>query len=690
MGTTATSLHILGLPADARSLSDEVEKGYSKLGYTRPKKAVGTSAKQVVLVAADDGGYLSIYDSENDQIDNGELKDLAVQLSKRLASVAILTSIYDGDSFEFILFHKGKQVDAAVSDPGSHQGGLKILKGRRRAQTWLDMFFLRDLTRAWWSGSAEPFSQRSALQRWQDRLHEAETTESILAENELAQWCMLAGLPPDRAFGNCSDFTRKTTTPGEEITLALERTGVPSGKAKPAVTADAAIELKYFRSDDDCPYHRFFPAPWPMLPGVTARFQWAVVSSGAGFDGLRLRLSIDGPTAPSVEGIAVRAYHFYNGQVTSMTPVASFAGTVASEPVVEIADFPIPAVDPQSRRQFLLQLEIDVRLQEPGEATLAPALAPFGAEDASPKLPPLRLSAIRPSWVPIISRSERSGAQQLQAVLRLNTPSVLSAAAILPDDGDAVRRRARELVEAWLGHLDPETGTMAVIHTQRMSPSKKLAKSTRSVPLEALKSDKLWPKLFAEASRYQTVLIGLHHGEAPHPHAGMAIQGTLQIFARPLGDPVLNCALWLLDHQSVHRRLGISPDATIDIFKDWLASADPLQAWVARAAWIPEFNSWEDFAHTIYEGAASGDRFRSEVQGLLGGRTSSVRRLRFVAPRLWLDESLMREADRAALEAVASLRQRRRTTEIVLLPGRDLSELETALAPLLPTIAKLG
>jgi hypothetical protein len=47
----------------------------------------------------------------------------------------------------------------------------------------------------------------------------------------------------------------------------------------------------------------------------------------------------------------------------------------------------------------------------------------------------------------------------------------------------------------------------------------------------------------------------------------------------------------------------------------------------------------------------------------------------------------MREVDRAT--EVAALRQRRRATEIELLPGRRLVELETALAPLLP-IARLG
>ena len=163
MGTTATSLHILRSSGNTASLSGEIEKVYRRLGYARPKKPAGISAKQVILVGRDDDDFLSIYDSDNDQIDTGELKDLAVQLSKRLASVAILTSIYDGDTFEFVLFHKGKQVDAAVSDPGSHQGGLKFLAGKRRAQAWLDMFYIRDLIRARGAGAPGAFSQRHAL-----------------------------------------------------------------------------------------------------------------------------------------------------------------------------------------------------------------------------------------------------------------------------------------------------------------------------------------------------------------------------------------------------------------------------------------------------------------------------------------------------------------------------------------------
>jgi len=68
MGTTATSLHILRLPENAGSLSDEIERAYRRLGCAKPKKPAGTSAKQVILVGRDDDDFLSIYDSENDEI----------------------------------------------------------------------------------------------------------------------------------------------------------------------------------------------------------------------------------------------------------------------------------------------------------------------------------------------------------------------------------------------------------------------------------------------------------------------------------------------------------------------------------------------------------------------------------------------------------------------------------------------
>ena len=164
MGTTATSLHILSeVVAVGPRLPEDIAKAYRKLGYARPKKD-GGATKRVVLAPDASGDWLSVFDSDNDRIDTGELKQLAVAITKKLGTVALLTSVYDSDSFEFVMFHMGKQVDAAVSDPEVHAGGLKMLKGKRRARAWYSMFIGRDLPRAVRAGR-----QGKLLEGWEER-----------------------------------------------------------------------------------------------------------------------------------------------------------------------------------------------------------------------------------------------------------------------------------------------------------------------------------------------------------------------------------------------------------------------------------------------------------------------------------------------------------------------------------------
>jgi hypothetical protein len=57
--------------------------------------------------------------------------------------------------------------------------------------------------------------------------------------------------------------------------------------------------------------------------------------------------------------------------------------------------------------------------------------------------------------------------------------------------------------------------------------------------------------------------------------------------------------------------------------------------------------------------------------------------LRFVAARLWLDESFVEALDPRELETV-ELSRHGRVTTLSLRSGRSLAELEAALAPILP------
>ena len=147
-----------------------------------------------------------------------------------------------------------------------------------------------------------------------------------------------------------------------------------------------------------------------------------------------------------------------NGQVTSLTSIADHEWTAPdpgaacpAELAIEIPGFVVPAADPQSRRLVILILIVQATLPEEGEATITPSVETLAGVQPSPALPPLRLRALRPAWVPLVSRSDTPTPARHEAVLRLNTPSVWSAVAVLPADGGAACERARALAERWLG-----------------------------------------------------------------------------------------------------------------------------------------------------------------------------------------------------------------------------------------------
>ena len=148
-------------------------------------------------------------------------------------------------------------------------------------------------------------------------------------------------------------------------------------------------------------------------------------------------------------------------------------------------------------------------------------------------------------------------------------------------------------------------------------------------------------------------------------------------FGAVFGAGTLSCALWLIDHEEVHRRIGAPAEAAAAAFEEWIGTIEPQQAWMTGAAWIPEFNTYDDFMQTAYESAVSREWHRAD-------RPPRTPWLRFVAAKLWLDESFVEPLDARQLEAVAELARRGRVTALLLRPGRSLAELEAALAPILP------
>jgi len=113
MGNTCVSIHI-AWRGNLNDAAKAVSRSYAKLGYERVKKAPAEGCKHVVLLARQ--SYVSVYDSENASLDSGELKDLALAASKALKTAAVFTSLYDSDTYEFIVFANGRQVDLLMTD----------------------------------------------------------------------------------------------------------------------------------------------------------------------------------------------------------------------------------------------------------------------------------------------------------------------------------------------------------------------------------------------------------------------------------------------------------------------------------------------------------------------------------------------------------------------------------------------
>src|SRR5271154_254868 len=139
MGNTCASIHIAWRGA-AEDASKAISRSYGKLGYKPVKKAPAEGGKHAVMLARDGQSYVSVYDSDNAKLDSGELKDLALAASKALKTAAIFTSLYDSDTYEFVVFANGRQVDLLMTDAESYNGPMKRLSDKLRATKWSSLF----------------------------------------------------------------------------------------------------------------------------------------------------------------------------------------------------------------------------------------------------------------------------------------------------------------------------------------------------------------------------------------------------------------------------------------------------------------------------------------------------------------------------------------------------------------------
>jgi hypothetical protein len=732
MGNTCASVHIAW-----RGKLDDAAKAiircYSKLGYERVRKLPAEGGKHVVLLARSGQSYVSVYDSDNAQLDNGELKDLALAASKSLHAPAVFTSLYDSDTYEFIVFFNGRQIDLLMTDAESYDGPLKRLSNKGRPAKWSSIFS-RVLNA--------------------EQINVAAAPQTVFADNIIAGLSQLIGLGQGQPQMNYRDFLDEP----EEITTQFYFKKKPNAISDAQASDLPAGEIKlcdYFDAEQSF-LRSVYPAsfPIPVAHGCGAR--WLVLSQGAGFSGGTASIRVSGPDTLTLSKAIIAGCKFHNGQIVgkletypkivSAEDAAAFAETQkfnlipvsSSSPESrefrgEFASLIVPALTPGRTTQILLLIGLDLQAQTAGEWEINFSIQPGTQTEVRHHLPPVRIAALQQAWLPVVSglnpktRYDKSNLspnhlreldyKQTKIPLRrrLDYPSITSSVAILHDDGQPTLDACKTWLEEWLRPLaNQREGGIHIRAEKQMSESAYVGKTKKNPPVSDFLSDKLWGKLFDQAGNYQTVLVEFVPKDGDHPVAGIGLQHSMDehgqkykeqyekqlgetltaMRGRPFGALELrgtwHVFKWIINHEDCYEYLATSAAAMDQQLDTFAFQRAPVQAWSSQCAWKPEFDSADSFERTLYEESSTLNWFRGILNNDIGLNTGKMTAqwcanvLRMVTPQMWLCANLIDQIDKAALEQVADVSEMNGVYKVALRPGCRLDALELALLPILP------
>jgi hypothetical protein len=584
MGSTCASVHILwrGSVGDA---AKAISRAYTKLGYERAKKAPPAGGKHVILLARDGERYISIYDSTNADLDSGELKDAALASSRLLKTGTVFTSLYDSDSYEFVVFSNGRQIDLLMSDVESYSGPLKRLSDKARVTQWNKVF-----------GKALTTEQ----------IEDAATERTAFANSTITNLCGLIGLPGDRPQMHYVDFADEP----DSIAAALYFTR--KAAARPAPLA-GQISLRNYFDPDNSRKLLVYPASWPMPVGNEELLTWLMLSEGAGFSRGTATVEVIGPDGLAFSKGFMNGAKFHNGQIVGgyelpkdatvevarayletkrfvLTPDAQQSSESRSY-TAEYPNLMVPSMTPDRTTQILVVLQLGLSASIAGEWEVKVTLRPGSQNGYSYDLPAARVAAVESTWMPVVSGLNpktsydtadlleerlpdhlvdllvrKSGQQHLrqmpssearaltqsqqsqqrerqhkvwlqdieykqksiQSERGLDHPAIAANVAILRDGGQATLDVCRSYLEGWLRPLLGKTGEARIRAERHMTEAFHVGKLKKSWPIASIVDDKAWGKFFEYGNEYQTVIVDFVEAGGEFPVAGMGLSYSLR------------------------------------------------------------------------------------------------------------------------------------------------------------------
>jgi hypothetical protein len=582
MGTTCASFHALW-PGSVADAAKAVSRAYTKLGYQRLRKAPAEGGKQVILLTRAGEHYVSVYDSTNADLDSGELKDAALGVSKLLKTGAVFTSLYDSDSYEFVVFNNGRQIDLLMSDVEGYDGPLKRLTSKSRVTQWARIFES--------SLTTQQIDQAAA--------------QTAFADDTVGRLSALIGLASDRVQHHYSDFADER---GSVTVIYFAKKHVPD--QVPA----GQISLRNYFDEHNSRKLLVYPAAWPVPVGQEELLTWLLLSEGAGFKGGAATIEVTGPPGLVFTSGVINGAKFHNGQIVGGYELPKDASAEAAQAYLDSKRFALTPVDsgepgtqrysaaypnlyvppltPGQTTQIIVILQLHLTASHPGEWNVQVTLQPGSERGYSCELPPARVAAVDQSWLPIVSSLnpnatydttdiadgplperameflvQRSGdyryrnmpaveaiaalrrqllqgrehhykawlqdlhhaRQRLPNDRRLDYPAIASNVAILHDNGQATLDVCRAYLEQWLHPFVASGGEVRVRAERQMTEAFHVGKMKKEWPAASVLADKAWVRLFDGGNAYQAIVVEFMPAGADFPIAGMGLHGSLRI-----------------------------------------------------------------------------------------------------------------------------------------------------------------
>ncbi|MDI1432521.1 hypothetical protein [Polyangium sorediatum] len=619
--------------------------------------------RTVLILGPNKQGWVSLYDERTEGQDQARLDDLAALTSRALDAPALTVLVHDSDVLCMDLFDKGACVDRYNSHPSyfgeeADAGDAEDLSGH--PERWVKGFGLALSAaelRAIWSG------------------------KELFAEVTLAETARALGAPPEQMGVGYRYLDEQTRAKATALRFRLrERPGYEAAAAGPTVLVAQTVGEN---------------VPARFAVGDEVRVSLTTHNQGGPSQGLLVAAWGEAITQGlvKVEHFEVLVGDVRAGAQHEMVAPSAREHQGSTVVVAELKEAVLPAGVPGGfhamapggdwQRAFTAmqraQVHVNVvgRVVSAGAAALHVGLVPLAHREGQTSIT-YELTLDAPLWRPLRAAPETPS----QLLLPLSMGQLLVAFVVFPDRSEAVAQHAAQAFEK----LATLAAKASAFDTTMFLAKAGRRPDTKSAPGNGFFKGARWRALVQGMREEQVVTVQAQEdiharmaqaaatGLMPMPGLGVSFGGSIL----PQEEPETTVlSLWVNVTELAEAQGSAARAHLVEVVEGAVERLGALQGFLARWGTAPS-NSLDTTPYEVACGIHHGTLRPSRASRWLRAVGSEV---------TWIGAPLLAHLDAASRERLAQVADVRAGTEwlrVEARPGESLTEIERALAALLP------